>query len=157
MHRREFLGLTGASAVTTSLLSGCSAFSSNQGPAYSYEAITGVWHGETPPGRRIHEWATVAFRSKRAAAGEEIGTVKFLEKRGGDLLCQSSLIVHHSDPPTYWVDVTGGSFPCGTHRRYRFKHKPHEDRDFDSRLLWFLTHDNEDIYHREATLTRTND
>lgn len=152
MHRRKFLRL-GASAVTTSLLAGCSEVVSPD-PTYSYEAITGVWNGESPPGRRLHDWATVAFSSKEGAVGEEIGKVKFLEKRGGDVVCQSSLTVRHSDPPTYWVDVEGGSYPCGTHQRYRFKYKPHKNRDFGSRLLWFLTHDNEDIYHREASLKR---
>ncbi len=153
VDRRTFLRLTGASAVTTSLLAGCSDAVSPK-PTYSYEAITGVWHTETPPGRRIHDWATVAFSSEQAAVGEGIGTVEFLEKEGGDVVCRSSLTVRHSDPPTYWVDVEDGSYPCGTHQRYRFKYKPHENRELDSRLLWFLTHDDEDIYHREGSLAR---
>lgn len=153
IHRRKFLTMAGVSAVTPSLLAGCSGITSSE-PKYSYETITGVWHGETPPGRRIHEWATVAFNSNQAAVGDEIGIVKFLEKKGGDVLCESTLTVRHSDPPTYWVDVQGGSFPCDTHQRYRFKHRPHEDREFGSRLLWFLTHNDEAIYHREALLTQ---
>ena len=155
MHRRKFLTLIGARAVTTAPLGGCSGVVSPES-TYSYEDITGTWGAETPPGRRLHDWATVAFSSKRAPVGKEIGTVKFLKKKGGEVVCRGSLIVHHSDPPTYWVDVMGGAFPCDTHRRYRFKHLPHEDRELDSRLLWYLSHNDEHIYHREAALTRQN-
>lgn len=102
----------------------------NDQPAHSYEDITGVWTTrEASQPEDEHSLLKLEFTTDRATAGEEVGTFQPLVEKGGDVRCTGILLAHHSDPPTYWVDVEskgpgGGNPPCSTHLRYRIRHDP---------------------------------
>lgn len=96
--------------------------------AHSYEDITGVWTTrEASRPEDTHSLERVVFSTECATAGEVVGTGQFLEEEGGDEVCAGSLLAHHTDPPTYWVDVESDQFPCSVHIRYRFRHDPEKD------------------------------
>lgn len=124
--------------------------------ALSYEEITGVWTGELPrpPGPSDRVIITrVEFGTKCATATEEVGTVQRLEKENGTTICAGDLVAHHSDPPTYWVDVDSDDHPCRNEVRYRFRHDPDEGilQLFTKRDLVDVS---EEPYEKGATLRR---
>lgn len=104
------------------------AVSQNEQCAHSYEDIMGVWTTrEASRPEDKHSLKKVAFRTKCASFGEEVGTVQLLEEKGGDVVCTGTLLAHHSDPPTYWVDVESNGYPCSAHLRYRYRHDPERE------------------------------
>jgi hypothetical protein len=146
MHRRNFLGL-GASAVTTSLLAGCSGVVSSE-PTYSFEAIVGVWSGETYEETvLVHDMARVEITTETAKAGEVVGSVRFIDKQENDVVCSGSMLAHHSDPPTFWMGVQGEGLPCKAIARVRFLYKPEHDK-----ILWFTRTVQRDSYESTTTL-----
>lgn len=102
----------------------------NDQRAHPYKAITGVWTTrEASRPEDSHSLLKIEFSTESATAGEAVGTFQALVEKGGEVRCTGMLSAHHSDPPTYWVDVEGegpggGLPPCSTHVRYRIRHDP---------------------------------
>jgi hypothetical protein len=148
MHRRTFLTRTGAGVAATSLLAGCTGAGSSE-PTYSYEAIVGVWAGETyHEDVLIHDVLRVEVTTGTAGAGEEIGTVRFIDEQDDEAVCDGPLLAHHSDPPTFWVGVGGDRQPCSAIARCRLRHDPERDR-----IFWFTRTEQDKSYEPTTILS----
>lgn len=156
-NRREFLKLTRTSA-TMSLLAGCSEANRSQQtptdtptPTYSYKAITGTWSGSTYPEdspQYEHSHAKLEILKEGATLGEEVGALKLLVEKGGEVHCESTLTAQDSDPPTtFWLNVEATDYPCSSHIRYRFQPAT------PNKLEWYITYDGES-YRRVDDLSR---
>lgn len=119
----RFAAVAGTAGVVGGVLG--YALPQNDKVAYSYEDITGVWTTrEASRPEDKHSLLKVEFSAESATAGEEVGTFQPLVEKGGEVVCTGTLLAHHSDPPTYWVDVESEGYPCSAHLRYRIRHDP---------------------------------
>lgn len=119
----RYAGVAGTAGVGGAVVG--YAVPQNDRGAHSYADITGVWTTrEASRPEDKHSLITVAFRTESATTGEEVGTFQPLVEEDGAVVCTGTMLAHHADPPTYWVDVESDGFPCSAHLRYRFRHDP---------------------------------